>query len=124
LSDIFSALSSAYASAAAQSLFPIGSKFVNVDPTLYQGTWTGKDDKNQSFSLSITNVQGYRANVLFRSASGIQNQRVYITANNSFRIGDSRFTLTKVGVAEVKTVTFDDTAGTQTIVTAQATLQT
>ena len=120
MSDIFSVLSSSYASAYT-NLIPPGSKFANVDPTLYQGTWTGKDSSNQPFSLRITNVKGYRANVEFTSQSGQQYQRVFITTKSSFRIGDSSFTLTEPGVAQVKTVLTDPTTGTQAIDTSYAT---
>ena len=40
--DVYSALQSAY-SAPAQSPVPKGSKFANVDPTLWKGTWTATD---------------------------------------------------------------------------------
>ena len=60
MSDIMSILQSSYA-AAPQSLISPGSKFANVDPTKYQGTWTGKDYSNQPFTISITKVSGYRA---------------------------------------------------------------
>ncbi len=120
MSDIYSILSTSYASTY-QNLIPVGSKFANVDPTQYQGTWTGKDSSHQPFSLRITNVKGYRANVTFTSQSGQQYQRVFITTKNSFRIGDSSFTLTGTGVAQVKTVLTDPTTGTQAIDTSYAT---
>ncbi len=55
MSDIMSILQSSYASAP-QSLIAPGSKFANVDPTKWQGTWTGTDDKKQPVSISITKV--------------------------------------------------------------------
>jgi len=94
LSNIFSILSSSYTAAAqSPSLIPPGAKFAPVDPTKYQGTWTGKDPLGQPFSLRISDVSGYRADVTFQSSSGLQSARVFITTNNSFRIGDSSFTL-------------------------------
>ncbi len=118
--DIFSTLSSSYASAG-QGMIPAGSKFTKVDPTLYQGTWTGKDTQHQPFSLRITNVRGFRANVVFDSAQGQQYQMVFIDTKKSFRIGDSSFTLMANGSAQVKTVITDPTTGIQTLQTAYAT---
>jgi len=118
VSSIMSILQSAYA-AAPQPLFAPGTKFTtNVDPSQWQGTWTGKDYNNQPVTFSITKVSGYRANVTFQSASGLQYQKVFIAANNSFRIGNSSFTLTGNGVAEIKTVVTNPNNGTQTLQTA------
>jgi hypothetical protein len=126
LSSITSILASAYASASqTQSLIPTGAKFATVDPTQYQGTWTGKDPTGNAFSLKITDVSGYRANVTFQSSSGLQYAKVFITTNNSFRIGDSSFTLTETaGQAQLNTVVTDPTTGIQTIQTSTATLST
>lgn len=123
MADIMSILQSSYA-ATPQSLISPGSKFANVDPTKYQGTWTGKDFNNQPMTISITKVAGYRANVTFASANGLQYQRAFITTNNSFRIGDSSFTLTGDGVAKVKTIVTDPTTGMQTGQTATVKRQT
>ena len=126
LSNIMSILSSSY-SAAAQtpSLIPPGAKFAPVDPTKYQGTWTGKDPLGQPFSLRISDVSGYRADVTFQSSSGLQSARVFITTNNSFRIGDSSFTLSsKAGTAQLNTVVTDPTTGIQTVQNSTATLST
>jgi hypothetical protein len=125
LSSIMSILSSSYASAAQnQSVIPIGAKFAPVDPTKYQGTWTGKNPLGQAFSLTIGDVKGYRANVTFQSAGGLQYARVFITSNSSFRIGNSSFTLTKAGTAQLNTVVTDPTTGIQTVQTSTATLST
>ena len=44
MGDIMSILQSSYSAAtASQSLISPGDKFAAVDPTKYQGTWTGKD---------------------------------------------------------------------------------
>ena len=63
MSDLFSILQSSYTSNS-QSLIAAGSKFANVDPTKWAGTWTGTDDKKQPVSMSITKVSGFRANVI------------------------------------------------------------
>jgi hypothetical protein len=125
LSSIMSILSSGYAAGSqSQSLIPTGAKFANVNPTQYQGKWTGKDPQGQPFTMSITDVKGYRANVVYQSASGLQSARVFITTNNSFRVGDSSFTLTGTGKANISTVITDPTSGNQTIQTSAATLDT
>jgi hypothetical protein len=121
MADIMSILQSSYSAAAPQALFPVGSKFAKVDPTKWQGTWTGKDYKNQPFQISITKVSGYRANVTFESSAGLQTARVFITTKNSFRIGDSSFTLTGDGKAKLATIVTDPNTGIQTENTAPVT---
>ena len=113
MSSIMSILQSAY-SVAPQSLISPGDKFANVDPTKYQGTWTGKDYKNQPVTISITKVGGYRANVTLQTSAGLQFQRALITTKGTFRIGDSQFTLTGTGVATINTIVTDPTTGIQT----------
>jgi len=113
MADIMGILQSGY-TATPQSLFSPGSKFANVDPTKYEGTWTGKDYKNQPFTISITKVSGYRASVTLQSSSGLQFQRAFITTKDSFRIGDSSFTLTGDGIARLTTIVTNPATGTQT----------
>jgi hypothetical protein len=113
MSSIISILQSSY-TAAPQSLTSPGDKFANVDPKQYQGTWTGKDFQNQPVTISITKVSGYRANVTLQSSSGLQFQRALITTKGTFRIGDSQFTLTGNGVAQINTIVTDPNTGIQT----------
>jgi hypothetical protein len=113
MSSIMSILQSSY-TAASQSLISPGDKFANVDPTQYQGTWTGKDYQNQPITISITKVSGYRANVTFESSNGLKFQRALITTKGTFRIGDSQFKLTGNGVAQINTIVTDPTTGIQT----------
>ncbi len=113
MSSIMSVLQSAY-STTPQSLTSPGDKFANVDPTKYQGNWTGKDYKNQPVSISITKVSGYRANVTLQTSAGLQFQRALITTKGTFRIGDSQFALTGNGVATINTIVTDPTTGIQT----------
>jgi hypothetical protein len=120
MADIMSILQSSYA-ATPQPLIPAGAKFANVDPTKWQGTWTGKDYQNQPFTISISKVSGYRANVTYQSASGLQYARAFITTKNTFRIGDSSFTLTGNGVGQINTIVTDPNTGTQTNQQAVAT---
>jgi hypothetical protein len=114
MTNIMSILQSSYSAASQQSLIPIGAKFAPVDPTKYTGTWTGKDSNGKPFSLVISKVSGYRANVTYQSAAGGQQyQRVFISTNSSFRIGNSSFTLTGTDAAQVNTILTDPTTGIQ-----------
>jgi hypothetical protein len=123
MTSIMSILQSSY-SAASQSLLSPGDRFAPVDPTKYQGTWTGKDYANQPFTITISKVAGYRANVTYQSSAGLQYQRALITTKGTFRIGNSQFTLTGTGKAQVNTIVTDPTTGIQTNDQAVATLQT
>ena len=124
MADIMSILQSAYA-ATPQSLIAPGSKFAKVDPTKWQGTWTGTDDRKQPVTVSITKVSGYRANVTVNDASeGLQSARTFITTNNTFRIADSQFTLTGTGKATLTTIVTDPTTGNQSRLTVPLTLKT
>jgi hypothetical protein len=114
MSSIMSVLQSSYSTAAAPSLISPGDKFANVNPAQYQGTWTGKDYKNQPVTVSITKVSGYRANVTLQTSAGLQFQRALITTKGTFRIGDSQFTLTGTGAAKITTIVTDPTTGNQT----------
>jgi len=125
MSDIFSTLSSVYASNSASSQFALGSKFSNVDPKQWQGTWTATDSNGKPVTLAISNVSGYRANVRFTTADGgLQTGRVLINTNGVFRIGDSQMQLTAAGKLTISTVITDSTTGKQSIETDHATLQT
>jgi hypothetical protein len=117
-------LQSAYSTAAAPSLISPGDKFANVDPTQYQGTWTGKDFQNQPVTISITKVSGFRANVTLQTSAGLQFQRALITTKGTFRIGDSQFQLTGTGAAKVTTIVTDPTTGIQTENTTPIKLET
>jgi len=122
MTNIMSILQSSYSAASQQSLIPIGAKFAPVDPTKYTGTWTGKDSNGKPFSLVISKVSGYRANVTYQSAAGGQQyQRVFISTNSSFRIGNSSFTLTGTDAAQVNTILTDPTTGIQSAEKAPAT---
>jgi hypothetical protein len=124
MSSIMSVLQSAYSAAAAPSLISPGDKFANVDPTQYQGTWTGKDFQNQPVTISITKVSGFRANVTLQTSAGLQFQRALITTKGTFRIGDSQFQLTGTGAAKVTTIVTDPTTGIQTENTTPIKLET
>jgi hypothetical protein len=117
MADILSVLASSYRSATVTSTSH--SKYVNVDPKAYQGTWSGKYANNQSFTLTISEVRGFRAKAKYQSGSTVKYQDVLIR-DNAFRIGDSKFTLAKAGVAQIKTVVTDPATGAATLETAYA----
>jgi hypothetical protein len=121
--DIMSILQSAYA-ATPQSLIAPGSKFAKVDPTKWQGTWTGTDDKNKPVTVTINKVTGFRANAVVNDATeGQANARVFITTKSTFRIGNSQFVLTGPGKARLVTIVTDPNTGNQSALTVPLKLQ-
>jgi len=120
MSDIFSVLQSAYATA---PLTPSNTKYTAVDPASFQGSWTGTYANNQKFDLTIENVNGFRAQVKYQSGGTTQFQQVLI-GNSSFRIGDSKFVLTGSGKATVANAVTDPTTGNTSLVNGSATLGT
>lgn len=119
MADIMSILAKSYRSNALLSA-PTSGKYVAVDPTLYQGTWSGKYANNKSFTISITDVSGFRAKVRYQSDGTVKYQEVLIK-DSSFRFGDTKFTLTKQGTAEIRNVVTDPATGTTYLDTAYAT---
>lgn len=119
MADILSILSKSYRSSALSSA-PTSGKYVAVDPDAYKGTWSGKYANGKSFTLSITNVDGFRAQIRYQSDSTTQYQQVLIK-DNSFRFGDTKFTLSKQGQAVIKNVVTDPATGTTYLDTAYAT---
>jgi hypothetical protein len=120
MSDITSILSAAYKSNVLSSARS-NSKYVAVDPQLYQGTWTGKYANNKSFTISVSNVTGFHAKVRYESAGTVKYQEVLIR-DSSFRIGDTKFTLTGKGKAQIKNVVTDPASGQTYLDTAYAAL--
>lgn len=119
MSDIFSTIQSAYASAAAFT--PSTGKYTPVDPASFDGTWTGTySGTNKKFSVQISNVQGFRAQVKIQDENGTSYQNVLIK-NNSFRISDSKFVLSGTkGVAEVATAITDPVTGNVSVMKGTA----
>ena len=121
MGDIMSILQSSYSSASLST--PSNTPYTNVDPTAYQGTWDGTYSNNQKFQFTISQVNGFRAQVKYQSGSTIQYQSVLIK-DSSFRIGDTKFTLTAQGTADVKNVITDPATGNTSLVEGSATLAT
>ncbi|MEA2921294.1 MAG: hypothetical protein QOF07_1257 [Bradyrhizobium sp.] len=118
MADVMSILSSNYKTLGA--VVPSRTKYVAVDPALYQGTWTGTYADKKTFSITVTGVSGFRAQVRYQSGGKVQNSSVLIK-DASFRIGDTKFTWAKTGTALVKTVVTDPATGSTYLDTAAAT---
>jgi hypothetical protein len=119
MADVMSILSSAYKTAGASAAIPSNTKYVAVDPTLYQGTWSGTYANKKTFNISVSDVSGFRAQVRYQSAGTVKNQSVLIK-DGSFRIGDTKFLLTKRGTATIKNVVTDPATGSTFLDTAVA----
>jgi hypothetical protein len=118
MADIMSILSASYKTAGLS--VPSKTAYVAVDPTLYQGTWTGTYPDKKTFKLTVSDVSGFRAQVKYQSGSAVKYQSVLIK-DNSFRIGDTKFILTKAGTAQIKNVITDPATGSTYLDTATAT---
>ena len=102
-----------------RELLEVIRKYVNVDPKAFQGTWSGKYANNQAYTVAISDVSGFHAKVKYQSGSTVLYQDVLIR-DNAFRIGDSKFTLVRPGVAQIKTVMTDPASGASTLETSYA----
>jgi hypothetical protein len=89
---------------------PTKTPYVAVDPTLYEGSWTGKYADQKTFKISVSNVTGFRAKVQYQSGGTRKFQEVLIK-DNAFRIGDTKFTLTGRKTALIKNVVTDPASG-------------
>ena len=120
MADVMSILSSAYKTAGASAAVPSKTKYVAVDPALYQGTWTGIYADKKTFTITVSNVSGFRAQVKYQSGGTVKNQSVLIK-DGSFRVGDTKFLLTKPGTATIKNVVSDPASGSTFLDSATAT---
>jgi len=113
-----SVIASAYATT---PLTPTATKYTPVDPKQYQGTWEGTYSNNQKFKITISEVNGFRAQVKYQSGTTTQYQQVLI-GNSSFRVGDSKFVLTGTGKEQVYHAVTDPVTGNTSLVQGAATL--
>ena len=104
MADFFSILSNSYKTAPTPS--PSSLKYVPVDP--------------DQFSFSISDTQGFRAKVKYQSDKGPILFQDVLIKDNSFRIGDSKFLLKKIGHAQIKTVVTNPATGGTVLNTAYA----
>lgn len=120
MSDIYSVLSSAYTATPATPAS--NTPYINVDAASYQGTWSGTySTNNQKFELTISQVNGFRAQVKYQSGSTVQYQSVLIK-DNSFRVGDTKFSLNADGGATVGTVITSPVDGSTSLIQGSATM--
>jgi hypothetical protein len=85
-----------------------GKKYVNVNPELFAGTWRGKYADGKAFAVSVSGIQGFRATAKYEGGGTVKYQNVLIASDGTFRVGDTKFKLTKPGTAEIKTVMMKD----------------
>lgn len=116
MADIMSILSSNYTTVGQNVNLSTG-KYVAVDPATFEGTWSGKYANQKPFSVTISNVNGFRAKAKYQYGTTIKYQDVLIK-NNSFRVGDSKFVLKGNGTAQVSTVMTDAATGASSLETA------
>jgi hypothetical protein len=125
VSDIFSVLQNAYASASLNTAATSG-KYVAVQPSDYQGTWTGEypsgTGQGTPFTFTISDVNGFKAEIKYQSGSTLQRASVLIK-NSTFRIGDTQFQLTGSGsgTAIIKSVVTSPVDGSLSMQEAEAT---
>jgi hypothetical protein len=116
VADVMSILGAAYKSAGA--VVPSRTKYVAVDPKLYEGNWTGKYADNKSVSVTVSGVNGFHAKVKYQSAGTVKYQDVMIK-DQAFRIGDAKFLLAGNGKATIKNIVSDPASGQSYLDTAQ-----
>jgi hypothetical protein len=117
MSDIMSILQSSYTSA---PVTPANTKYTAVDPASFQGSWTGTYSNNQKFQFTISDVNGFRAQVKYQSGSTVQFGQVLIGNASSFRIGDTKFVLTAAGKATISNAVTDPATGNTSLVQGTA----
>ncbi|MEH2474017.1 hypothetical protein V1281_004798 [Nitrobacteraceae bacterium AZCC 2161] len=118
MADIMSILASGYTSSALVT--PSNTPYTNVDAKSYEGTWSGTYSNNAAFKFTVSDVSGFRAQVKYQSGTTVKYQSVLIK-DNSFRIGDSKFTLGNAGSATIKTALTDPVTSNTSLITGTAT---
>ncbi len=119
MADITGILSASYKSSVLNTAHGSG-RYVAVDPSLYQGSWSGKYANGKSFTVSVSNVDGFRAKVRYQS-EGVSKYQEVLIKDNAFRVGDTKFTLTAKAKAQIKNVVTDAASGQTYLDTAYAT---
>ena len=87
MADILGIISSNYLTVG-NNVNLAGTKYVNVDPKVFEGSWTGKYANDKSFTVSISNIDGL-------SRQGEVSERRYRQipgrADQGQRVPDRRF---------------------------------
>lgn len=118
MGDIYSIIASNYVAVGANLNYS-KTPYIPVDAESYQGTWSGAYANGDKFTIQVSDVIGFRAKVRYQSGATLKYQNVLIK-DNAFKFGDSKFTLTRAGVAQVKTVMTNSATGAQSLETAYA----
>ncbi len=118
MGDIYSIIASNYVTVGA-NVSRSNTPYVPVDAPSYEGTWKGAYANGDKFTIQVSNIVGFRAKVRYQSGSTVKYQDVLIK-DNSFKFGDSKFTLARAGVAQIKTVMTNAATGAQSLETAYA----
>lgn len=108
MADMMSILQASYKAAGLN--VPSKTPYVAVDPALFEGSWTGKYPDHKTFTIKVSQVDGFRAKVQYSSAGTNKYQDVLIK-DYAFRIGDTKFQLQSKGKALVKNVVTDPATG-------------
>lgn len=108
MADMMAILASSYK--AAGLTVPSKTPYVAVDPNFYEGSWSGKYADGKSFTIKVSQVDGFRAKVAYSSAGTNKYQDVLIK-DNAFRIGDTKFQLQAYNKALIKNVVSDPATG-------------
>jgi hypothetical protein len=120
MADLMSILSANYKAVGSANI-PSRTKYVAVDPKLFEGTWSGTYPDKKTFKITVADVSGFRAQVRYQSGTTFKYQSVLIK-DGSFRVGDTKFTLGfKAGTAQIKNVVTDPATGRTFLDTAAAT---
>jgi hypothetical protein len=99
---------------------PSRSKYVNVDPAAYKGTWSAKYANGKSLTIGISEVSGYKAKVRFQVQGSSPLYQQVLIQDGSFRIGDNKFFLQKNGSAMIRSVVTNTATGGQSLETTYA----
>ena len=108
MADLMSVIAANYKTVG--TMIPSKTPYVAVDPTVYEGSWTGKYANQKTFKITVSNINGFRAKVQYQSEGTSKFQEVLIK-DNAFRIGDTKFALSGNNTAVVKNVVTDGASG-------------
>jgi hypothetical protein len=118
MADMLSILSANYKTVGLMT--PSKTPYTAVDPDAYKGTWTGTYANGKKFAVTVSDVNGFRAQAKYESAGTVKYQSVLIK-DNTFRVGDTKFTLSKSGTsAQIKNVVIDPVTQSTYLDTATA----
>ncbi len=109
MGDIFSVLAAGYTST--PPAIPSRTTYVPVDATQWEGTWKGAYSTGEKFSFTVSNVEGFRAKVRYQSGNGPIKYQDVLIKDNAFRMGDSKFLMSKIDHGTMKTVITNPATG-------------